>query len=208
MARLLRAVLVIGGVIGAAGCGTSQPAADIAPLPLPTAGIAGREVTVYPLTLIATALQLNWSDAVGPRREALARADSLLHAFLVERAPEVTWIAPEALRQAARQAPGMVADPDRMATAMLRSPGLSTVPDPLRSQMRVLTGVAGDRYALVPASLRFVIAPEERGRAELTLVLADVRLGTLSWRTVAQGEGDDPWAAMREALNTLVPDLP
>ena len=91
---------MIGGVIGAAGCGTSQPAADIPPraLPLPTVGIAGREVTVYPLTLIATASQLNWSDAVGPRREALARADSLLHTFLVERAPEVTWIAPEALR--------------------------------------------------------------------------------------------------------------
>ncbi len=198
---------MIGGVIGAAGCGTSRPAADIAPLPLPTAGIAGREVTVYPLTLIATASQLNWSDAVGPRREALARADSLLHTFLVERAPEVTWIAPEALRQAARRAPGMVADPDRMATAMLRA-DLSTVPDPLRSQMRVLTGIAGDRHALVPASLRFVIAPEERGRAELMLVLADVRLGTIWWRTVARGEGDDPWAAMREALNTLVPDLP
>ncbi len=28
------------------------------------------------------------------------------------------------------------------------------------------------------------------------------------WRTVAQGEGDDPWSALWDALQTLVPDLP
>lgn len=210
MGGRLRAALVLLGGLGAAGCGSSQPAAAVppAPSPLPTAGIASRQVTVYPLTLIAAAGSPEWSAAIRPREDALRRADSLIAQFLIERATEVTWVLPEALRAAARRAPGMLADPDHLGTAMLRAPGVTVVPDPLRSQLRTLTGVAGDRYALVPASLVFVAAPAGGGRAELTLVMTDVRTGQVGWRSVARGEGEDPWTALWEALKTLVPDLP
>lgn len=210
MARLLTVCFWLVGVVSAAGCGGSQPAASVPPrpLPLPTAGIAGRAVTVYPLTRLVSAPELGWADMIGARDSALARSDSVIGAFLDERAPEVTWVGPEALRRAARRAPGMLADPDQMGTALLRAPDLDAVPDPLRSQMRTLTGVAGDRYALVPANLTFVPAAGGQGTAYLTLVLVDVRRGLVGWRTVAWGEGDDPWAALWEALRKLVPDLP
>ena len=71
-----------------------------------------------------------------------------------------------------------------------------------------LTGVAGGRYALVPASLVFTVTEEGRGRAELTLVIVDVRTGLVGWRTVAHADGDDPWLALRAALKTLTPGLP
>ncbi|NIN10334.1 MAG: hypothetical protein GTN62_03310 [Gemmatimonadales bacterium] len=210
MARRVVAGLAVLAVMGAAGCGTTQPAASVPPepLPLPTAGIAGRPVTLYPLTLIAADPALGWADLIGERQEALQRADSLIGAFLTERSPEVNWVLPEALRQAARRAPGMLVGPDRMGTALLREPSITVIPDPLRSQMRNLTGVAGDRYALVPASLTFYATQSGSGRAELSVIMADVRNGIVGWRTIAHGEGTDPWTALWSALRTMVPDLP
>lgn len=193
---------------GAGGAG-EQASPETAPTtPLPTAGISGARVAVYPVTLLAADEGLGWQSHLADRRAALDHADSIIGALLVERSPEVEWVLPSALRRAARQAPGMLADPDRMATALLRASELKQIPDPLRSQMRSLNGVAGDRYALVPAALLFRPDSAGRGRAELTLVLADVRTGLLGWRTVARGSGSDPWEALRVAFKTLTPGLP
>jgi hypothetical protein len=177
-------------------------------LPLPTAGIAGQDVAVYPLTLLSADVALGWESELTPHRDALRRADSIIAALLVERSPEVPWVLPPALRHAAAQAPGMLADPDRIATALLRSPGLKMVPDPLRSQMRSLNAMAGGRYAFVPAALLYVRTPEGQARAELTVALADVRTGQIGWRTVAHAEGADPWSALSAAVKTLTPGLP
>ncbi len=207
--RLIAPVVLVCG-LGAAGCGSSQPAAAVPPepLPLPTAGIAGHRVTVYPVTLVASEGSPAWVTAARPREEALRRADSVIATFLIERAPEVTWVLPDELRAAARRAPGMLANPDQMGTALLRHPAIMTVPDPLRAQMRTLTGVAGDRFTVVPASLLLVGTPDGSGRAELSVVMTDVRTGLVGFRTVARGVGPDPWSALWEAMKTLVPDLP
>lgn len=177
-------------------------------LPLPTAGIAGQRVAVYPLTLVTAAEGLGWHPYLAARREALDRADSIIGALLTERSPEVTWVLPADLRRAAARAPGLLTNPDQMGTAILRSPGIDQIPDPLRSQMRSLNGVAADRYALIPTALVFTRTPDGRGQAELMLVMGDVRTGVLPWRTVARGEGDDPWEALRVAFKTLTPGLP
>jgi hypothetical protein len=176
--------------------------------PLPTAGIAGQPVAVYPLTLMTAAEELGWHPYLAARREALDRADSIIGALLVERSPEVTWVLPAALRGAAARAPGLLTNPDQMATALLRSPGVERIPDPLRSQMRALNGVAADRYAFIPTALIFTRTPDGRGQAELMLVMGDVRTGLLQWRTVARGVGGDPWEALRVAFKALTPGLP
>ncbi|MGH7606720.1 MAG: hypothetical protein ACREME_05220, partial [Gemmatimonadales bacterium] len=83
------------------------------------------------------------------------------------------------------------------------------VPDPLRYQLRTLVGIVGGRYALVPAGLVF---RQASGRpvavAELSVVLIDTRVGRIGWRTVAHGEGDDPWTALTRAIKNLTPGLP
>lgn len=212
MARRLIPGLLFLGVVAGWGCASKpEPEESVEPVthPLPTAGLAGEPVTVYPLTLIVAEPKLRWDSLIRPREEALHHADSLIELFLEERAPEVDWVMPDALRRMARQAPGMLADPDQMGTALLRADGLTKVPDPLRAQMRNLTGVAGNRYALVPASLAYFAADTPGvARAELTMVVAEVRGGTVDWRTVAWGEGEDPWTALWEALTSLVPGLP
>lgn len=210
MARRLTALL--GAIaVGAAGCGGgSQPAVDIPrpASPLPTAGLAGDAVPVYPLTLLSAERSLGWEEALTPRPAALERADSVIGALLQARSPEVSWVLPPALRRSAARAPGVLVDPDQLATALLRAPDLTRLPDPLRSQMRALNAVAGGRYALVPASLVFVQVPDGGGRAELTLVIADVRTGQIGWRTMAHAVAADPWTALDEALRTLTPGLP
>ncbi|MBI2536748.1 MAG: hypothetical protein HYW06_07265 [Gemmatimonadetes bacterium] len=201
---------MLAGLLLAIACSGSQPTAT-APsptAPLPTAGLAGLKVVVYPLTLIAADDRLGWTPALTPRRTALNHADSLLGETLAGRAPEVQWVLPPAVRQAARRAAPVAVDPDQMATSLLRGRRLAKLPDPLWSQMRSLTAVAGERYALVPASLIFVPATEDGGRAELTLVLADVRSGAIEWRTVANAVGADPWEALQGALKALTPGLP
>ena len=194
-----------------AGCGGSQPEEDVAPvsLPFPAQAFAGRQVALYPATLVAADEALGWGDQIGSRVERGDRADSVLAEFLVERVPEIDWVLPNVLRAGAARAPGILTSPDKMGTAMLRAEGFEQVPDPLRSQLRNLTGVVADRYAMIPAVVAFVPgAAAGKGSAEVTLVMVDVRFGTIAWRSVAAGEGDDPWDAMWNALKTLTPDLP
>ncbi len=200
--------------------------------PLPTAGIAAQPVGVLPLTLIAAEDSLHWQELLGERRAALTRCDSIIGALLKARAPEVTWMLPDDLRRAARRAPGIAPAPDQMGSAILfhatnQQPEM--VPDPLRTELRTLAAlVGGGRYALVPAGLTYrrTIAsgagagpggvgaqhaaplPHSVATAELTVVLVDVRTGRVGFRTVARGEGDDPWTALTRAVKTLTPGLP
>ena len=198
--------------------------------PLPTAGIAAQPVAVLPLTLIAAEDSLHWEAVLGERRAALAKSDSIIGTLLKARAPEVTWMLPDELRRAARRAPGIAPAPDQMGSAILfhatkQQPEM--VPDPLRGELRTLAAlVGGGRYALVPAGLTFrrtggpadgrsvsqhpTARPPDRltATAELTVVLVDVRTGRVGFRTVARGEGDDPWTALTRAVKTLTPGLP
>ncbi len=215
-------------------CGGKPPSESPVPAPtrpLPTAGIAGQPVSLLPLTLIVAEDSLHWTSQLGERRAALTKSDSILGALLKARAPEVSWVLPEDVRRAAHRAPGVVADPDQMATAVLRVESITQVPDPLRSQLRTLAAVAGSggRFVVVPAALiyRRPLArsdpkglPDGRtrtiyptsgaaaGAAELSIVLVDVRTGQVGWRTVARGEGDDPWTALVRAVKSLTPGLP
>src|SRR5256712_12927419 len=124
-------------------------------LPLPPAGIAGQPVSLLPLTLIVAEDSLHWTSQIGARRVALTKSDSIIGALLKARAPEVSWVLPEDVRRAAHRAPGVVADPDQMATAVLRVESIKLVPDPLRSQLRHLAAGAGPggRFVVVPAAL-------------------------------------------------------
>ena len=200
------------------GCGGKQHVEEPAPtVPLPTAGIAAQQVAITPLTLVVAEDSLHWQVLVGARRTALARADSVIGSLLKERAPEVTWLLPDDLRRAARRAPGIAPDPDQMGTSILLRGGgrEEMVPDPLRNELRTLAalvGAGGGRFMLVPAGLVYRRSAGAVARptatAELTVVMVDVRTGRVGFRTVARGEGDDPWTALTRAVKSLTPGLP
>lgn len=198
-------------LLACGGKKTDHPPAPVPTAPLPTAGIAGQQVPVWPLTLVATEDTLHWDALIGDRRATLDKCDSIIGTLLTARAPEVTWVRPAELRRAARRAVGVAADPDQMGTAFLRAEALIDVPDPLRYQLRTLVGIAGGRFALVPAGLVYRRAPGSApgiATAELSIVLIDTRVGKVGWRTTARGEGPDPWTALTRAVKSLTPGVP
>jgi hypothetical protein len=175
---------------------------------LATGALAGQTIAVLPLTLLVADPVLESDSSYTryrERRAALLRADSLMGEGLQARGPEVSWVLPPQLRKIARRSAGFVEDPDEMGQAVLRSPGMEKVPDPLRSSLRGLVALVGGRYALVPASLGF--GPEASGqiRADLTLVLADTRSGKVLWRTLAYGRGSSPDQALNAAVAAVLP---
>ncbi|MEP7177267.1 MAG: hypothetical protein ABI860_12025 [Gemmatimonadales bacterium] len=177
-------------------------------LPVPTQGLAGQEVAVVPLTLVATDPAFQGDTIFAgyrDRRATLIWADSVIGEALVGRAPEVRWVLPPELRKVARRSPGIVGDPDQMGQAMLRAPKLKTLPDPLRSSLRNLMAIVGGRVAMVPASLGFSPDSSGRVRAELSLVAADTRTGQIIWRSLALGSGPTPDAALTAALDAVLP---
>ena len=206
-----------------AGCGgkaaSPQEPAPAPTAPLPTAGLASNRVPILPFTLVVAEDSLEWEQVLVDRKAVLAAADSVLGALLKVRAPEVNWVLADEVRRQARRSPTFGTNPDQMATALLRSERLVDVPDPLRSELRTLVALAGARYALVPSALVYLrAAPDTSGtapraagrvaRAELSIVLVDARLGRVGWRTIARGEGNDPWTALTRAVKALTPGLP
>jgi hypothetical protein len=187
---------------------TSAPTALPPVKPLATAALAGQTIAVLPLTLVVADPVLE-SDSLyssyRDRRGALLRADSLVGEALLTRGPEVTWVLPPQLRKIARRSAGFVDDPDQMGQAILRSPNLTSVPDPLRSSLRSLVALVGGRMAMVPASVGFGPEPNGQIRADLTLVLADSRSGKVLWRSLAYGRGASPDQALKAAVAAVLP---
>jgi len=213
--NLLKAKYLV--VLAAVACGpkkASQPPPPEPTAPLPTAGIAGQKVALTPLALVAAEDSLHWDTLIAARRATLDKSDSIITTLLSARAPEVTWVGPPELRRIARRAPGIVTDPDQMGTPFLRASNIIDVPDPLRYQLRTLVGLVGGRFAMVPAGLVFrkpAVGPSGRpavATAELSVVLIDTRTGKIGWRTIARGEGDDPWTALTRAVKSLTPGVP
>lgn len=212
-------------VVVAAGiaCGSRKPSAKVEPeppkppptIPLPTAGLAGERVAFYPLTLVAAEDSLHWDSlVVANRRATLTRAESVIVTLTMNRAPEVTWIPPDTLRKAARRGVGIATDPDKMGSAVLRDEKIDLVPQPLSTQLRAMTALADSRYALVPAALVYKKkkhmpeAPLLVATAELSISMVDVRKNQVVWRTVARGDGSDPWTSLTAAVKGLTPGLP
>ncbi len=210
MARRL-VLLIAAAVLGCSSNPESEPLVQPQTQPLPAATFAGRKVAVFPVTYMVAQEDLGWNEALGGREDRMLRADSLFEEFLLERVPEVDWVFPEALRRAADRAPGMLRDPDRIGAAVLRDPAIEKVPDPLISNMRNLIGLVGDRMALVPAGVIFGEPTDttlDGGMVELTVSVVDVRQKTVVWYGRAYGVADDPWEALRIALDEFLPIRP
>lgn len=198
--------------LAAPACLGAQQGREPEPLPQVAAfniqAVAGKTVGVLPLTLVAADPALQADAAYAEYRDrgsALRRADSLIGEALLGRGPEVRWVLPPELRKMARRSAGFVPDPDQMGQAVLRGPGITVVPDPLRSSLRSLLAVADGRLAFVPAALGFGPEPDGQIRADLSLVLTDTRTGKVLWRRVAPGRGRSPDEALNAALAAVLP---
>lgn len=206
-----RSALLVTLVLAACGGGASQAGPGQKPKPevearsLYTTPLSGQTISVLPLTLALVSDSLRQDQLLSSREQTLSWADSVLGQTLEDRAPEVKWVLPPALRRIARRAPGIAPDPDRMGQAIMRAPKLEILPDPLRAYARDLVALAGGRMVLIPSMIAFDQPEPGTVRARLGMVLADVRTAKVIWRTLAPGTGSTPAAALEAALGTVLP---
>ena len=173
---------------------------------LSTAPLAGQTVAVIPLTILVGDDELMSQAPFNDHVRALAWGDSIIAQQLLARAPEPKWIFPPELRRIAHRAVGVAPDPDHMGQGVMRSPELQDIPDPLRSSLRNLVAVAGGagRFVFIPAAISFT--PDSVGhRVDASLVLADVRLDKVLWRTVTYASGPTPERALVNAMEAALP---
>ncbi len=174
--------------------------------PLATAPVAGQGVAILPINLVVIDPAVPPGTVTADRPTLLRWTDSLLTDGATGRAPEVKWVPPAELRRIARRSGGLVADPDQMGQSVMRSWSMTSVPDPLRSNLRRLLAVAGGwRFALIPASLVFKVDSTGQLGADLSILLADTRTGRVVWRSVAKGRGGTPDQVLGKAVATIFP---
>ncbi len=174
--------------------------------PLVTAAVAGQGVAIVPFSMVVIESSVPAGTFKLDRAALLKWSDSVLVDGAINRAPEAKWIPPKELRRLARRGAGLLADPDQMGQSIMRSWGLTTVPDPLRSNLRRLLAVAGGwRFALIPASLVFSADSAGVLSANLSILLADVRSGRVVWRSVAKGREGTPEQVLGKAVATVFP---
>lgn len=204
----------LAGLLLAAGlaCGGGSHPEQAAPkeakeepiIALATAPLAGQVVAVIPLTILIADEELMTMPPFNSHTTAVAWADSVIGEVIQERAPEPKWVLPPELRRIAHRAVGVAPDPDHMGQGVMRSPHMEDLPDPLRSSLRALLAVAGGRFAFIPAAV--AIFPDSLGeRADVSLVLADVRLGKVMWRTTTYAHGPTPRKALIAAMEQVFP---
>ena len=99
----------------------------------------------------------------------------------------------------------LVGDPDQMGQAVMRSPNIKVLPDPLRSSLRNLVALTDGRVIMIPAALGFNLDTVRAVHADLSLVAADARSGKVLWRGQAIGSGPTPSAALQTALTAALP---
>jgi hypothetical protein len=201
-------------LLAAIACGNRSTAQNAGQAPAPavparalfTAPLAGEKVAVLPMTMVIAEPPLSAEAPFIDRVTALRWADSLVKYALENRAPDVGWVFPEELRAIAKRAPTVAPDPDKMGQSVMAAPRLDFMPDPLRSYARGLVAIAGGRRLLIPAAATFSRpAGGSAVKVEIAIVLADARNGSVTWRTLAVGEGATPDVAVGEALRTMLP---
>ncbi|MFZ5623630.1 MAG: hypothetical protein ACOY71_04260 [Gemmatimonadota bacterium] len=197
----------------ASGIWTPGPAAAQDPgqakfkdIPMVLGALAGQSIPVLPLGLIAADPRIPRDSVLGDPVRARQWADGLIAEALMERGGEVKWVLPPDLRRRARRGAGLIADPDHLGQALLRDSGADrSVPEPLRSSLRSIAAVAGDRYVLVPAAVTLVADSTGGISASISMVMVNARIGRVEWRTWATGAGPTLSAALRSALATVLP---
>lgn len=179
----------------------TQPEIRPAPVLLVTP-LAGQKIILLPLT---------WIEIVGSvkgvpeaHQARLRWADSLIGNELERRGPEVSWIRGEELRRVASRAPGQINDPAKLGQAIFRTPSLKAAPDQFLINLRPLATMTSSRYVLVPAAVSLTSVQGEVS-ARATLLLIDVRSGSILWRSEPEALASSPGAALTALFPLILP---
>lgn len=167
---------------------------------LPTSGLWGSTVIILPVDTLAAAPGFEGAGELGAvgRRQA----DSVIAATLKIRAPNVVWTSAAMLRARA-EADTSVPHPDSLLVHLLALRALMSVSAPLLEQLEKVVTITQGRYVLAPVWVTYRRGRRRPARAEVTLVLVNVKVGAVAWKSDVAGEDANPLVALAQAIRTL-----
>ena len=158
-----------------------------------------------PVMLLPTIVLAADSGAVGADRIDRAgkvRLDSAIAATFSQLVTDTPWLDANTVRSRAEANPALP-HPDSMPMHLLPLKAAETVPDTLMDQIRRLARLHPGRYHIVPAHITYRATRTGRARAEISIVMIDVKIGWVLWRSDFAGEGDTELGAVATGLKKL-----
>lgn len=181
-------------------------------------------MAVLPVQAVTPLPSGAWPGGATSRADARSRMDGEMTFALSESEAASRWTGPQDLVRMLERNPTVDTDPRQLAVRSLAGlePGEDRIAEPLHSQLRRISALAGTRLVLVPLSLEWRAAAEADepgaddavpeggsggtdGRAALRLALVDTRAGLLLWRGELTGQPSPPDSSA--ALATLASGL-
>lgn len=158
-----------------------------------------------PVMLWPTIVLVADSGAVGASDTGLVgrmHLDSAIGATFARIVPDSPWLDANTIRARA-EANRSLPHPDSMPWHLLPLKAAETVPAVLMSQIRAVAKIHPARYHLVPGRVTYRATQSGRARAEVSLVMIDVKIGWVLWRSDFAGEADTELNAVAVGLRKL-----
>lgn len=162
--------------------------------------LPGAPVMLWPTIVLAAD-----SGAVGASDTGLVgrlRLDSTIGATFARIVPDSPWLDAKTIRSRA-EANRSLPHPDSMPMHLLPLKAAETVPATLMNQIRAVAKLHPARYHLVPGRVTYRATRNGRARAEVSLVMIDVKIGWVLWRSDFAGEGETELNAVAAGLQRL-----
>lgn len=184
-------------------CAAKPPQTTAPPVATPPLErMAGTEMVVFPVQYFSATDTLGWQAQIPNRADFLAALDDQIEAALTKRGVGQTWTFGREIARASKVNSMVMRDARALSAEWMRGRIMVDDPirDPLRSQIRGLVGLKGQRYALLPVELKL----ENRGGmgvAKLRVVMIDSRMAMIRWVGEVQS---DPVKTLSPALTASV----
>ncbi|MDH3297896.1 MAG: hypothetical protein OEM23_03795 [Gemmatimonadota bacterium] len=179
----------------------------------------GTPVVILPVQSVEPSPDGAWPAHAATGEQALRAMDAELEFALADRRGAENWALPSALRRRVDRNPIVDVNPDRLAYQGLieRPEARDQIYEPLHGELRTLAALFGTRFLMLPLRLRLATAQAaedaagscrdnaDRLRAELLIVLIDIRRSAVMWHgSVPGGAGCPESGALLASLAAVV----
>ena len=162
--------------------------------------LPGAPVMLWPTIVLEADSGAVGANDTGPAGKI--RLDSAIGAHFARIVPDSPWLDANTIRSRA-QANRSIPHPDSMPWQLLPLKAAETIPKVLMEQIRAGAKIHPARYHLVPGHVTYRATRTGLARVEMSLVMIDVKIGWVLWRSDFAGEADTELNAVGIGLRKL-----
>jgi hypothetical protein len=165
------------------GCASSPKASEeTAPAASPLAGMAGRQMLVFPAQYLAVMNPGGGWDILPGGPALLPILDEEIADAFRKRGVRGNWTFGQAITESAMRNGGITADPRQLSVQGIRriKPGDTPLPEPLAGEVRGIAALTSARFSVLPIEVHLdARGPERRG--SMRILIIDTRTARVTW---------------------------